>query len=85
MTEYTDKLFLAVLTLLSGGLAWVIRTVVTNNTKVRLVEYRLEDLKVTSKRHHEETREDIKALVSTNLESINNQQKIMEKLIDKQG
>lgn len=84
MTEYLDRLYWAILALVSGGFTWVIRTVVTNNTKVALVELQLESLKVNSNNHHKETREDIRRLVESNDKAITNQQKIMEKLIDKQ-
>jgi len=77
--ESVDKIVTAILT---GGFFWVLRTVFTNNKKVDRLELLLEVKEKDAERRHKETKESIEGLVKSNDRAVDNQQKMMEKILD---
>ena len=80
MIEQLDKI---VLTGVSAIMAWLFRSVMTNNVRVSLMEQKMEQKSVDDERRHTETKTQIDRLVEVNIRAVDNQQRVLEQLIDK--
>ena len=80
MIEQFDKI---VLTGLSAIMAWLFRSVMTNNVRVSLMEQRQDQKDIADERRHGETKAQIDRLVEVNIRAVDNQQRVLEQLIDK--
>ena len=81
MIEQLDKI---VITGLSDLMAWLFRSVFTNNVRVSLLEQRMEQKSVDDERRHSETKAQIDRLVEVNIRAVDNQQRLLEKLVGKE-
>ena len=80
MIEQLDKI---VLTGISALMAWLFRSVFTNNVRVSLLEQRMEQKSADDERRHSETKAQIDRLVEVNVRAVDNQQSLLEKLVGK--
>jgi hypothetical protein len=78
MSEYLDKLIIGSL---SAAILWLFRIVFTNHKKITVLEVKLDQKIKNDDRMHLETINSIKNLTDSNNRAIDNQQKILEKLI----
>jgi|15BtaG_2_1085339.scaffolds.fasta_scaffold01428_16 hypothetical protein len=80
MFDNLDKIFYAVV---PASLLWMIRTIFTNNKKMELMEYRMNQKDVEDEKRHSETKNSIEALCTTHEKAMDRQQKILEKILEK--
>ena len=80
MIEQLDKI---VIKGLSAIMAWLFRSVFTNNVRVSLLEQKMEQRSADDERRHGETKAQIDRLVEVNIRAVDNQQRVLEQLIDK--
>ena len=84
MDNFIDRIVYGLVGLVSTGFVFLVRTVLTNNKKVVLMEHMLDHKEKEEERRHEETKQSIDRLVETHEKAIENQNLLITKLLDRQ-
>lgn len=80
--EHTGKFVTAILSLVSMAITWIIRTVLTNEKKVALLQQSLENHLTESEKRHIDLKESIIKIETQNGIAIQNQSQLVKALIE---